>query len=263
MKTLIGLCLSLVTVTAYAAPELKGHPDELKQFIYPNKRTVTINDEAKEKAYSDKAIISLVVTTEEDLLADAITKNSELRSLIAKTLIEQSVKAKDINNAKFSSSPQYGWFGDDPDSFEIVNRMAINIYDEKQMKAVATLADKYKEVTLASTTFEHSKEDEFKKKVKQKVLAKVMEQKKVYEQTLGIKLKAVSFHTPRFYKAATHGARELENKIVITGSRIKAKKSRDQVSESLVSQAPSNSFDEVEYRAEIAVVFEVVENNNN
>lgn len=252
-KVLIGSLFMLI-FQLQAAPELKGSPGELKTFLYPSKKIVTIRSSATEKAYSDKAIISVVIKTEEEKLADSIKKNADIRASIFETLIEAGIKKEDINTSKFSTSPQYGWFGEDPDSYEVVNRMAINIFNEKQLNVIAMISDNNKEVTLSATEFEHSLKVELKAQVKKKALAKVMSQKAFYEETLQLKLKAVAFRDFDVVQSGSRGAQAFEQRVVITGSRIKRSDGKSKAPPVIANQ----TFDEVEYKATISVDFEIV-----
>ncbi len=251
----ITLCLFILlfTSTVGAKAELKGHPDELKSFIHPDKKIVTIRMTEKEKAYSDKAIVSLVITTEKKNLAGALQLNSDLRVKIAEVLTSSGLKPKNIKTSKFSTSPQFGWFSDKPKSYQVVNRMAISITDEKQLNTIAKLSDENKEIAFSGTEFEHTLKSEVEQKLKNKTLAKIMTQKAFYETQLGLKLKAISFSDTDVVQSGTKGARDLERRVVITGSRVK----RD----SYDSDAPiavKQTFDEVEYSLTIAVQFEVL-----
>jgi len=257
-KYLLILTLFLSPLV-HSAPELKGYPDELKSFLYPDKRTVTIRSSATEKGYSDKAIISLVITTEEDKLSDAVKKNGLLRAKVSEALTTAGIKPDNIKTSKFSTSPQFGWFGDEPDSYQIVNRMAVSIFSESELNAITTIADANKEVSFSSTVFEHTLKDEFKEKVKKKALMKVMVQKSFYEQELGLKLKPIAFRDFDIAESGTMAAREFGNIVTITGSRLKREKrssSRD-YNES-TSVVAAQTFDEIEYSATISVDFEIV-----
>ena len=61
--------LLLFSPAVIAAPEIKGNPDELRGFLHPNASIVSLSARAEEKAYTDKAIVSVVVTTEDELLS--------------------------------------------------------------------------------------------------------------------------------------------------------------------------------------------------
>lgn len=78
-----------------ATPELKGAPEELRQFLHPQKKTMSVSASAEKTAYTDLAIVSVVVKTEEKLLSNAIAKNSELRERLTTSLVAQGLdKAK-------------------------------------------------------------------------------------------------------------------------------------------------------------------------
>lgn len=253
MKKLpVLLVLALLSAISFAEPELKGNPSELRQFLHPEAKTVTLYGEAEEKAYSDTAIISLVVTTEAKLLSDSIAANAELRQTIARQLSSAGIKAENINSSKFSTSPQYGWFGKKPDSYKVVNRMAVKITSEAHLQAIAAVADAKPEIELSDISFEHSEEDAFKDKVKQKALAKVMEQKKFYESNLGVKLTPIGFRDSSVGQNPTRGAQILEE-VVVTGIRGASKSYEAYDGEQ--SRAPS--FDEVEYSGRISVEFRI------
>lgn len=250
--------LTLLAVLAFsptyalAQTELKGSPESLRDFLHPQENRVTLSAQAEERAYSDEAIVSVVVTTEAKTLQASITANSDLRESMTKRLIQAGIDAGSINNSKFSSSPQYGWFGKEPDSYEVVNRVAININDEEKLKTIAGIVDQHPEISLAGTEFKHSLKDQFMAQVKQQALDKVMVQKKLYEASLGVTLVPVNFRDHNIHSRPTRGASQLEE-IVVTAQLVS--KSRDSYRER--APAPA-SFDEINYSAELSVEFKVV-----
>jgi uncharacterized protein YggE len=251
------LLTGLLGNAVYAQPEVKGSPDDLKRFLYPADKMVSIFGQAEEKAYSDKANISLVITTENKLLSDSITSNSELRQIITDELMASGITADNIKSSKFSTSPEYGWFGKKPASYKVVNRMAISITDELHLQAVALVADSRKEVELSATIFEHTKKDEYSDLVKKKALEKVMQQKAFYESSLGVKLTPINFRNTNIGFRATQGAMQLEQMVMT-----KRRQSLQDASVSMsVAAEPSvseeSSFDEVLYEAGIYVDFKI------
>jgi uncharacterized protein YggE len=253
-KLSVALCL-LFPLTVTAAPALKGNTEDLRGFLHPRDNIINISAEAEETAYSDQAMLNLVITTEEDKLSDAIKKNASLREQIKQTLISKGIPVNKINNSNFSSSSEYGWFGDEPDSYKVMNRIAIEISQEKQLQIIAELADQYEEAKLSATTFKHSKKEAYNQKVKQKALEKVLAKKNYYEQALGIKLTPVSFNESNIRFQATDGANVL-GRAVMAESAVQFDKSY--ASKRAKPAAPkTNSFDEVKYRGSITVQFKV------
>jgi len=237
-----------------AAPEIKGSPQELKGFLYPTDHVVTINGQAEKKAYSDQAIVSLVITTKNKLLSVAISENSALRLALTRSLRDSGISAGAIKSSKFSSSPQYGWLGKKPSSFQVVNRMAVTIEQEAHLNEIAKAADKYQEIELSDTAFEHTKKDEFNKKVKADALAKIIEQKEFYEKSLGVKLAPIGIRDSNLRRRATRGAMMLENVMVSA-----VRRERDSNSSITEFRAPKAepSFDEIKYEANLAVDFKI------
>ena len=258
LLTLCSLSISLsllFSTSANAQPELKGSPEELRHFLHPSERTVSLHGQAQEKAYSDTAIISLVITTEDKLLSNSIANNSSLREFISAELTGAGIAGDSIKSSKFSTSPQFGWFGKKPDSYKVVNRMAITITDESQLKTIASVADSKKEIELSDTSFEHSKADEYKTRVKKLALEKVMKQKAFYESSLGVTLTPVGFRNSQVRFRGTQGAEMLEE-IVVTASKRSIGNIQDMAySRPAPKQQPS--FDEIAYEAEIYVDFKI------
>lgn len=256
IASLLFFCLPL---SAFAQPELKGSPNELRHFLHPSDKIVTLSAEAEEKAYSDRAIISLVITSEDKQLSVSISNNIAIRESISQQLVTAGINPEHIKSSKFSTSPQYGWFGKKPDSYKVVNRMAVTITEESQLKSIAGVADSKEEIELSDIAFEHSKKDALKNQVKKLALDKVMKQKTLYENSLGVTLTPVSFRDNRLWIKGTQGAQMLEE-VVMTASKRSRSYSDNSVSH-IQAQAPrsvGSSFDEIVYTAEIFVDFSTV-----
>lgn len=253
VKRLFVVLMVAASLPALAEPEIKGNPSELRQFLHPQDEVVTIYGEAEEKAYTDKAVISLVITTEDKLLAASIEANSKLRERVTKQLVKAGIAGDDIKSSKFSTSPQYGWFGKKPDNYKVVNRMAISITDERHLKEVAAIADIHPEIELSNTVFEHTQKDKFKEQVKLKALDNVMKQKAMYERNLGVKLVPVGFKDTKISHVPTQGAAVLEE-VVVRGIRAGGYSSK---SDYAPAQSREASFDEIRYQASISVDFKI------
>ena len=254
-KLVLALLVGLFSGAVSAEPELKGTPQGLRGFLHPRDNVVTIHGEAEETAYSDKAIVSVVITTKGKLLSEAISANSTLRKKLSTELIKAGLKQDAIKSSKFSSSPQYGWFGRKPASYEVVNRMAISIFEEESLKAIAVVADRYSEAELSDTAFEHSRKDEFDRQVKSKALDNVLKQKVFYEKSLGVKLAPIGIRDSDVNHQATRGAYALEEVVVTAQKRVRGL--ADVSSAQSLGQPAEPSFDEVRYQAEISVDFKI------
>lgn len=230
------------------ATELKGSPEQLREFLHPNEKTVTISKTAQEVVFKDVAIVSIVATTEHEKLADALEENAQLRATISSTLVASGIAAKHINNSKFSTSPDYGWFGDKPDSYKVSNVISIRISDEQGLVSIAKIVDKYKEVTLNDTQYQHSKKQQTIDKVKNDALNQVLKARDFYAKKLGVKLTPVSFSGDN-----ANPAQDVEM-IEVTGSRMMSS-GNDYLSKR--KAAPNTSFEKVIYKSRVSVSFKV------
>ena len=241
----------------FAAPEITGTPNEIREIIYPQAKVIVIRAQAVETDYSDKAIITIVVTTEEEELAASMQNNKQLREKILTRLQKAGIAAKEINTAKFSTSPQYGWFGEKPDSYKVVNRMDVGVYAENQLIELAKIADEYEEVVLADTRFEHTKKREFQNRVKQKALEDILQQKKFYEESLGIKLVAHAIRDIHVYEAATQGAKFRNARLMKSPHKDQVAPMNQDFAPPEISQSSGSQFDEIKYEANMFVEFRI------
>lgn len=246
--TSIGFTLFGLSSNVLAAPELKGSPDELRQFLHPHKKTTTLFAEGEKKTYTDEAIVSLTFTTENKLLEQSLSTNSKLRQQVIQQLIQSGVSTKDINSAKFSSSPEYGWFGKKPDSYKVVNRMTVTITDEQHLQILAKIADNHKDIQLTNTEFNNTKEDEDKRKAKSNALEKIMKQKDIYEEALNITLTPININESNIYPI--HARQEMTSRVKMAAPQASIMSNGANVA----TNEPS-SFDEVIYKATMSIEF--------
>ncbi|MBN8279153.1 MAG: SIMPL domain-containing protein [Gammaproteobacteria bacterium] len=237
---------ALVAGNALADPQLRGTPGELRDFLQSSSRYVTLDDEATETAVSDRAIIELSVTTENRSLSAALDANRGIRARVMADLQAAGIPAASIKTAEFSTSPEYGLFRSKPSSFDVVNAVSVTVTDETQFRAAAGLVDRYKEVQLSDTRFEHSGKDKTQERVRKAALDKVMASRRFFEEELGLKLRPVAFGT-----SGSGGGTNAVEEIVVT-ARMK------EVTLSSVAVELPDGFDEIEYRAKVSVTFEVV-----
>lgn len=244
----ILLLAAIFSFNVLSAPELKGSPDELKRFLHPSENIITITRTAEEVVFKDIAIISLVATTEDDKLSEALYKNSKLRAKISSVLTNAGIELKNINNSKFSTSPDYGWFGDKPDSYKVSNVISIRISSENALESIAKVVDQNREVTLLKTEYEHSKKAEYIEKVKAQALENVLKEKQFYSEKLGIKLVPISFSDNN--ANPEHDIEVIE----VMGYRRAKEKSSYSADVKPMSKA---SFEELKYKAKVSVSFKV------
>jgi len=244
----IAIAVLFFSTMSVAAPQLSGNPQELKRYLQSRTDRVTIQKTATETAYTDRAKISLTVTTNHKLLAEAMRLNQSLRTATVREFTAAGIPPDAIHTSRFSTSPRYGWFGKEPNSFKVINTITVTAENAQQFQAVAEVADQHREIRFARTEFEHSRKEEFQKMVRQKAMDRIMEERHFYEQRLGLRLSPVRFqvadvmpHSPRFQPPV--------EEVVVTAHK------QGGANEQIEQQAAG--FDEIEYRASVAVVFHI------
>ncbi|TBR44683.1 DUF541 domain-containing protein [Marinomonas agarivorans] len=248
------LNVAFMPFSAHAEPELKGSPNELKGFLHPAKKIIVISKDAEEIAFKDVAVMSLVVTTKDDALAQSLAKNNKLRNTITKTLVSKGIVADRIKNAKFSTSPDYGWFGDKPDSYKVNNTVTVRIENEAELEHVAKIIDQYDEVTLQKTEYEHSEKEVYLQKVTEAALNKVLAQQAFYAKKLGIELVVDSFVAQDAYVEQNYAPQHYDRKAKYQNQRIESALALDEAGS---TEEPATSFEKLTYRARVTVNFTV------
>ncbi len=266
MNKLLSLSLAAAAVASLAGfshsslaqAQLSGTPDELREFLHPRPNTVNITGEGELTAYKDTAKVSLMVTSDERSLSQAMEVNQALRLELIQGFVAAGIPADAINNSKFSSSPQFGLFGRNPNSFEVSARMEVEVNSEEHLQLLAAAADEHEEVEFESTAFEHSEEDAFEEQVREMALQDVMAQKAYYESSLGLELKAINF----FYGGMRQMARAMPRAMMRQDLEMDANSRGAASSLAISATSPvAPTFDEVEYQTNINVVFEIVNEN--
>jgi len=234
-----------------AEPELKGTPTELRQFLRTGNREVVLVGHAKQSVQADVGHVTVIVHTQGKDLTAAIAANAQRREALAQTLQSQGIDAKSIRAQKFSNSPQYGWFGKTPSSFEVTNRLIVDVVDERQLMLVTAAGTNPPDLSIGAIAFEYSKQRELEEQVRRTAFDDALGRKNFYEQRLGATLRAVGF------SFSDAGARESEggqlNEVIITGTR-RVMLDKPPTPD---NYAAVPGFDEKEYEVSVYVTFAV------
>ena len=247
--TFLTVMASMLVGQAALSAELSGTPEELRRYLRAEVRTVTIQEQATEFAYSDTAKITLMFSSEAKELAEAMRLNNELRDRVIGELVASGLSADKINSSKYSASPQFGWFGDKPNKYEVVNNIVITVDAEDKFRRVAEMADSDDDIQFAGAKFEHSKKDEVEEKVRDKALQSVMKSRRYFEKELGLELTPVQFHFSDVF------AQQPKRDFAMVEEISLAAKSAPLARPAAPPRAPG--YDEIEYRVSVSVTFEI------
>ncbi len=191
---LLAICaLGLLSRSALATPEIKGSPDEIRQYLSGIPQTVNLSGSAEKKNYAKQARISLLVMTSSPALADALKKNSAIRKQTRKTLQGLGIKEGSIAESKFTSTPEYGLFSDRPKAYLVRNIMTVDVESEDQFISVADIADNNENIYFLSGKAKMLDKDATYDALVNKALDDVKRKAALYESNLGVRLVPVHF----------------------------------------------------------------------
>ncbi len=242
VQTVFSLLL-ISALPLFAEIELNGNPQELSAYLSSIPETVMIEGRAEKKLPADRAIIQLKITTEDKLMDASLAANRRLREEITMKLLAAGLTTNRIQAAKFSSTPESGFFSDKVRSYKVQNTMKATVVNEAEFRAVAALVDAHKEISYADTEFELST----KKEVEQQLLAEACKdataKKAVYETGLNVALTPIRFH---------NGVVQMQRPML---ARAVAKASFVMEDAGLTAPAPPTQFDEMVFSASITVEY--------
>ncbi|MFM2289865.1 MAG: hypothetical protein RL684_3008 [Pseudomonadota bacterium] len=229
-------------------PEMRGTPSELRQYLKPPSRQVVLQGHAKQTVQSDVGHADVIVRTSAKDLAAALRANAARREAFAAALAQRGIDAREIRAQKFSTSPQFGWFGKAPSAYEVTNRLTVTITDDRQLQAVAEAAAQSPETSFDGARFEVAKEAELSETVRHQAFDDAMARRRFFEERLGATLRPVGF---RYLDGSASETGVLEE-IIVTGTRKNAIRM-----DAPVAQDSVPTFDERVFEAYVDVTFEV------
>jgi uncharacterized protein YggE len=191
-RLLLPICLFVMLPgTTLAEPIIKGTQQELRALLLEQHKPVNISGYGELETSADRAVVSLVVKTNDSQLRAAIERNRRIRETMKKRLMEKGIAEADIQFSRFSNTPNYGFFGDKPSSYDISNEVKITITRESSLGDIAGIVDAQDDVHFVGSSIEHSLQEQSRQQALALALENAMAKKALYEKQLGIKLKAV------------------------------------------------------------------------
>lgn len=242
MRIKLATFLIFFSSAIFAQPVIEGNAGDLTGFLKDMPNRVVLNYTANKSVAVNKAVVSISIGTEAKRLDEALKKNSEIRSQIKAKLSKSGIKEGDISESKFSSTPEYGLWGDEPKSYTVENTLKISIDSEKKLIQIASITDNMKKVRYISTESKLENPEKFQNDLVQQALDKIGFKQKLYEKSLGLKLKPVKFSENVYQAEEIRPVRERQSSL----------------SKRLVSyESAPMKFGETRLIADVEVVFEV------
>lgn len=231
------------------ALEMSGTPEELRSALEPDYPEVTIVGKAERTTYSNLAQITIVVTTKENTISESLSKNSNIRQSLIQSLTTAGIPTEAIKNSEFSSSPHYGLFrGKKPSKYTVENSLRVTARNERQLLSVNRAIDSIDSAELGQIEFEVENEEQLKEELKLGAISDARRQSQSYGKALGLELIPKSFSFER-----THSNRGMQiEEVVVTAQRMRGSSTNSQDEPT----AESVSFEQIEYRSSVEVVYE-------
>jgi uncharacterized protein YggE len=191
--TLLTTTLLALQLTAFAEPEIKGTATELSQYLNTLPKNVIVTGEAEVRVPAHRAVLNLRVITESRSLQEALRLNVDARNRLSDYLKKQGITEDRIHASKFSSTPQFGLFGDKAKSYRIENVVRVAVQDDKEFQAAGAAVDQWAEVQFGGVEFEYADREALKAKVTNDACDNASTRKKTYEEKFGFQLTPVNF----------------------------------------------------------------------
>jgi uncharacterized protein len=257
MRQLI-ICILFFLFTsnlALAEIELKGSPRELSKYLSPLPEKVSIRGEAKIEIQTESGIVTLGIKTESSQLQKSLKKNQTFRSEITTQLTKSGINESRIKGTKFSSTPEYGFFGKKPNNYVVKANLKITIQNEKELQEVARIVDSNENVFYHGLELKEQEKNEIKKKLLDMALKNASAKKIIFETELGITLKPIKFYD--YISIKEEIARQphsIQNEIVLH-EKISSEESNSSYEGGL-------SFGDHTYRGSVEILYSVTPNES-
>lgn len=171
-----------------AGPELHGNAEELTALLAGLPKPTAIAGHATKEFQADRAVVLLLVVTEDDSLNDALNQNLRLRRELLQALTKRGIGKERINSSKFSSIPERGKISGKIRQYHVENQVRIAIESEEEFLAVAEQVDRESKLQYQRMDMEDSQKATRELAVLGQALDQVLVKKKTLEEKLGITL---------------------------------------------------------------------------
>jgi uncharacterized protein YggE len=189
MRPIISaIVVLLLTYYASAEMSLTGTPGDLSSYLSASEHDVTVEAQVEVKVPADRAVVQLMVTTDDKSLQSALKKNQTIRTDLKSALEKGGIAADRITGSRFSSTPSRGFLSDKVKSYRVTNSVKVTVSSEDEFQLVAGEMEKHPEITYQGIRFERADEGELKRKALAEACDAAIAKKHLIAGKLGMKL---------------------------------------------------------------------------
>ena len=195
-KVFICMILFLIfSSPVFAELVVKGSPDELashlkEQIAAPG--AVTLHGWAAVQAPIEEVVAEIKITSDSSTLESAIQENKKLRASVVRKLLDYGIEKQKITIARFASSYQHRLIKRG-ERYNVVNFVNITIDNEDQLEKVASISDNNGSIDFKGIAPKEKHNENLRRKACALACDNALEQKKLYEEKIGLILTPVSF----------------------------------------------------------------------
>jgi uncharacterized protein YggE len=172
--------------------------------IRKTENTITVSDTGEVYAQPDLALTTFSVVTEEETVAEALSKNTEKMNAVIDFVKNQGVEEKDLKTTSFNIYPRYEWREEETGvppqpsgkrvlvGYEVRQSLEVKIRDMAKIGEIVEGATGAGANQVGDLQFTIDKEDELKKQAREQAIEKAKTKAKELACQLGVKLVRIS-----------------------------------------------------------------------
>ena len=179
-----------------------------------------------------------------------MSENQSLRDTLIDGFTVAGIQGAAINNARFSSAPQFGLLGRNPNAYEVSARLEVKARSEEHLQFLAA-ADEHEEVVLTAPILNTATQKGLSVRSASWQSKTLWHKKRTTKRVSGLNCGPKFLLRQSAAPAPGMPLRAMEFAADSAGMEETA----------AANAAITPSFDEVDYRMSVTVIFEIVESN--
>jgi uncharacterized protein YggE len=193
----LPLFLFVCCATRFASAEvtLQGSPEETKAYLSKTQTQVTLKGRASSVVEAGEIKAHVAVLSDAPTPGTVLALHEDQKKMLLAKLQAIGIQRGQVTVPKFATlTPRYGTSGDQAIGHRAESTLTIELSDQKQYVDLLGVLDKAREARLDHLSYDHAQLTNLQKQILTNALKKVMTRKEIYEQSLGVTLRPVSFN---------------------------------------------------------------------
>lgn len=194
MKSLLFLLAIVSPQLLFAEVTIQGQPDDARAFLQKNEARVTLRGQSSMVVEATEIKAYVEVTSEGASYGSAIDVHEQQKQDLVTKLEAVGIPRGLVKIPKFATvSPKHAGSSGQVVSYTAQSTLTILLQEQKQYVELLGLLDKVRQAKLQDLAYNHTLLTELHKQILTNACKSVMTRKEVYEQSLGVSLRPISF----------------------------------------------------------------------